>query len=207
MLREMTRFGQVEAFVLAGGTSSRMGRDKALLEIGGVPMLTRMVRLAGPLVAAVTVIGSPERYAHLGLPIQPDDMPGLGPLGGIATALRLSASPWSLLLGCDLPCLTAKWLEWFLARALASQAEAVLPRTAHGVEPLCAMYRASCAPAVAAALTRGVRKVTDGFANVRLEHVEEAEWKAIESGEVLFKNMNAPEDYEEVRSRLEGKPH
>jgi len=69
-----------------------MGRDKALLEISGVPLLVRTARLIEPLVAAVTVIGSPERYASLGLRVIPDAVAGVGPLGGIATALRFSAS-------------------------------------------------------------------------------------------------------------------
>jgi len=206
MLREMQRFHQVAAFLLTGGASSRMGRDKALLEIAGMPMLVRMARLAEPLVAAVTVIGAPERYAHLGLPVLPDDVPGLGPLGGIATALRVSTSTWNLILGCDLPCLTAHWLEWFLARGLGSDADALLPRTTAGVEPLCAMYRATCAPVVTAAIARGVRKVTEGFVGVRIEYVDQAEWKAIEPGDLLLKNMNTPEDYAEVCAHLEGKP-
>jgi molybdopterin-guanine dinucleotide biosynthesis protein A len=205
MLLEMQRFDQVAAFVLAGGASSRMGRDKALLEIAGVPLLVRTARLVEPLAAGVTIIGSPERYAHLGLHIVPDDAPSLGPLGGIATALRISVAPWSLVLGCDLPYLTATWLAWFLARALSSNADAVLPRTVNGVEPLCAMYRTSCAATVAAAIARGVRKVTDGFAGLAVQYVDEAEWKAIEPRDVLFKNMNTPEDYDEVRARLEGK--
>ncbi len=67
MFFAVKRFGQTAAFILAGGVSSRMGRDKALLEIAGVPLLVRIARLVEPLVTAVTVIGSPERHAHLGL--------------------------------------------------------------------------------------------------------------------------------------------
>jgi molybdenum cofactor guanylyltransferase len=62
----------VAAFVLAGGASRRMGRDKALLELNGVPMVVRMARLVGPNVASVTLIGPPERYAHLGLHVVAD---------------------------------------------------------------------------------------------------------------------------------------
>src|SRR3989441_2918291 len=114
----MKRHDQVAGFILAGGVSSRMGRDKALLEIGGVPLLVRTARLIEPLVAAVTVIGSPERYASLDLRVIPDAVAGVGPLGGIATALRFSASAWNLVLGCDLPYLTAKWLDRLMARPL-----------------------------------------------------------------------------------------
>lgn len=201
----MKRYDQVAGFILAGGASSRMGRDKALLEIGGVPLLVRTARLIEPLVAAVTVIGSPERYASLGLQVIPDDAAGVGPLGGIATALHHSASEWNLILGCDLPYLTTNWLDWFIARGLDSYADALLPETPRGLEPLCAMYHTSCAPAITTAIAQGVRKVTDGLTELAVEHVGEAEWQAVESAGALFKNMNTPQDYEEARAKLEGK--
>ena len=64
----MKRCHNLAAFVLAGGASTRMGRDKALLELDGVPMVVRMARLAEPHAASVAVVGPPERYAHLGAP-------------------------------------------------------------------------------------------------------------------------------------------
>ncbi len=201
----MNRYDQVAGVILAGGSSSRMGRDKALLEIEGVPLVVRAARLVEPLVAGVTVVGPPERYAPLGLRVIPDDFAGAGPLGGIATALRHSTSAWNLIVGCDLPFLTASWLDWLIARAVASRDDVLLPETLRGGEPLCAMYRASCAARVAAAVARGVRKVTDGLAGLAIQHVAESEWQAIVPGELLFKNMNTPADYEEARSKLEGK--
>ena len=69
-------------FVLTGGESRRMGKDKALLEIGGQPMALRMVELVRPLVAEVALVGSPERYGHLGVPVLADCEVGRGPLRG-----------------------------------------------------------------------------------------------------------------------------
>ncbi len=201
----MKRHDQVTGFILAGGGSSRMGRDKALLEIGGVALLVRTARLLEALVSGVTVIGPAERYAALGLRLAPDDDAGVGPLGGIATALRISGREWNLVVGCDLPYLSAEWLDWLIRHALGSRADAVVPETSRGLEPLCAMYRSRCAPTVIAAIARGVHKVTDGFAGVTMDRVTPAEWGAFDS-EALFTNMNAPEDYEEARRRLEGKP-
>ncbi len=181
-----------------------MRRDKALLEFAGISLLVRTARLLEPRVAAVTIIGPPERYAALGLPTVPDDRPGLGPLGGMATALRISTLEWSILLGCDLPYLSGAWLDWLVARALASPAEALVPETSRGLEPLCAIYRRSCAPALAAALARGERKVTEVVARLALQKVTPAEWKPFDPSGALFKNMNTPADYEEARARLEG---
>ena len=201
----MTKSDQVHAFILAGGSSSRMGADKALLQLDGQPLLLRAARLLDLLVASVTVIGDPARYASLGLAVVPDDVPGLGPLGGIATALRISRTPWNLAVGCDLPYLTAAWIESLISRALASRADALLPEGESGPEPLCAVYHARCAPAISAALERGVRKVTSGLAGLVIETLPPAAWKEFDSGDCLFKNMNSPADYAEARARLEGK--
>ena len=201
----MRRFEQVAGFILAGGASSRMGRDKALLEIGGVPLLVRIARLLTPRVAAVKVIGPPERYAALGFPVVPDDRPGQGPLGGLLTALRTSSSEWNLVVGCDLPHLSGEWLEWLIARGLESPAEAVVPETERGLEPLCAMYRSSCAAALAAAFSQGERKLTEVVSRLTLEKITATQWKAFDPDRVLFKNMNTPADYEQARARLEGK--
>ena len=134
---------QIAGFILAGGASSRMGRDKALLELGGVPLIVRTARLVESVVGAATVVGDSAAFRALGLRTIADDWPGAGPLGGIATALRASSAPWSLVVACDLPYLTKPWLEYAVARALASQADAVIPMNATGTEPLCALYNRS----------------------------------------------------------------
>ncbi len=117
-----------------------MGRDKALLELGGVPMIVRTARLVESVVGSATVVGDSAAFRSLGLRTIADDWPGAGPLGGIATALRAATAPWSLIVACDLPYLTRPWLEYAVARALASEADAVIPMNATGTEPLCALY-------------------------------------------------------------------
>jgi molybdopterin-guanine dinucleotide biosynthesis protein A len=197
--------GEIEGFILAGGASTRMGREKALLEVGGELMVLRLAALLDRLCAQVTLIAPPQSFMELPLRVIPDDQPGLGPLGGITTALRVSRAEWNLVVGCDLPFLTRPWLAFLMARARSSMAHAVMAQGLRGpVEPLCAMYRASARPQIAAALARGVRKVTDGLEDLRLEMIPASEWKAFDSRGLLFKNMNAPEDYEEVRRLLEG---
>ena len=200
---------QAAGFILAGGASSRMGRDKGLLDFGGVPLILHTARLLEPLVSEVTVVGSPRRYAPLGLRAIADesdrqaqggpDTPHRGPLAGIAAALAATQWGWNLVVACDLPYLSAEWLDWLLSRALRSRGEAVIPRTERGVEPLAAVYRRDCGAPVAAALARGVRKVSDAIAELRVELVYPREWRRIEPSELILKNMNAPGDYEEAR--------
>lgn len=196
----------IAGYVLAGGESSRMGRDKALLEIGGVRLVERAVRLMAQVATSVTVIGHPRAFRDFHLQVIADDLPGAGPLGGIATALRASEASWTLIVACDLPYLTRTWLEFLTERALQldEKADAVLPINDRGAEPLCAMYHKRCESAIWLALDRGTRKVTDGLAGLHVAHIEPAEWKAFDSDGLLFKNMNTPQDYEEAKRRLEG---
>jgi molybdenum cofactor guanylyltransferase len=192
---------EIAGFVLAGGESSRMGRDKALLEVDGVPMIVRTARLIGSVAGQPIVVGSPKTYERLGLRAIRDDWPGAGPLGAIATALRASECRWNLVVACDLPYLTEEWLEFLIGCADISAVDVLLPMNDAGPEPLCAMYNKSCEAAVWLALDRGVRKVTDGLAHLKVEYVERSAWKRFDSDGLLFKNMNSPSDYEEAKVR------
>lgn len=199
----MTQTSQLTGFILAGGESTRMGRNKAALELDGVPMLLRTARLVESVAGAPSVIGNLNGADSCGLATIADEWPGAGPLGGIATALAASKAPWNLIVACDLPYLTKPWLEFLVQRALASPGDAVMPTNTRGAEPLCAMYSRRCEQAVRAALASGIRKVTDGLKETLVELIDPFEWKAFDSEGLLFKNMNSPEDYEEARRRFE----
>ncbi len=207
----MKRYCQVAAFILAGGSSSRMGQEKGLLELGGEPIIVRTARLIESLVSEVTIVGAPERYTPLGFRAITDQnfrsQEGnelvRTPLVGIATALNATKAPWNLILACDLPYLTIEWLDWLLARAINSGAHILMPRTSGGLEPLAAVYRKECAAPIFAALERGVRKVTDAMAEFRTEDLSESDWKIHDPQGRVLRNMNTHSDYEEARKFLE----
>jgi molybdenum cofactor guanylyltransferase len=201
------RLRQVAAFILAGGESSRMGRDKALLDFGGVPLIVHTARLIEPLVAGVTVVGPPRRYEAMGLRVIADQdtaEPGpmrirRGPLAGIATALAATRLSWNLIIACDLPYLSGAWLDWLLSRAIRSRGEVVIPRIGGRLEPLAAVYRRECGAAIETALARGMRKVTDVIETLRMDVVDQREWRRIDPRALVLKNMNTPGDYDEAR--------
>src|SRR5882762_1574443 len=198
----------VQAYVLAGGGSTRFGRDKALVEIDGVPMLLRMRGLLGAVSQNVTVVAPPLRYAVLGVTSVSDRWEGQGPLAGIITALLTTkesgtVADWNLIIGCDLPFLTREWLSYLAERALASRAEVVAPRSAQGLEPLCACWRASAADKLQSVFDGGVRKITEAMKSLEMEVVDEADWKRFDTGDRLFWNMNTVADFDEARRILE----
>ncbi|MGB6482572.1 MAG: molybdenum cofactor guanylyltransferase [Candidatus Acidiferrales bacterium] len=194
---------EIGTFVLAGGRSSRMGRAKGLLPFAGKPLVVHLARLVEFAGEAPIIIGPPSAYGGFGFRVIGDDRRKLGPLGGICTALRVTTHGWNLIVGCDLPFLTREWLEFLIARAMGSAADVVIPVNERGYEPLCAMYRQRAHGAIAAALERGVRKITDALAELTLAPIAPTEWKAFDPRGRLFKNINTPADYEQARTDAE----
>jgi molybdenum cofactor guanylyltransferase len=200
-------------FVLAGGASSRFGRDKALVAFGREVLLTRLCNLLRSLnLRAVAVVGAAEKYSRAtgDVPCIADRWPGEGPLGGIITAIstslaKRSATPeWNLIVGCDMPFLTRHWLEYIAERANGeSVAEVVIPVSAIGLEPLCACWRTSALEVLQREFARGTRRVTDAMKHLRVEILDESHWKRFDSGGLLFWNMNTPADYEEAKRLIE----
>ena len=130
---------RIPVYILAGGKSRRFGSDKALATLAGEPLLVRVARMVKPFAASVTVVADRSgRYSALGLRTIGDLSPGLGPLGGLITALNDLREPWMLLLSCDLILVKASWI----GHLLAHRRENALAVAFHHEtwEPLCALY-------------------------------------------------------------------
>jgi molybdopterin-guanine dinucleotide biosynthesis protein A len=195
-------------YVQAGGGSTRFGRDKALAEFAGTTMLSRTTKIVASVCDDVKVVASTTRYSESPVALIEDRWPGQGPLGGILTALletrNVSAEPlWSLIVSCDMPFLSAAWLEIMKEKAFQSSARVVVPESDNGLEPLCACWRSDAAPTIQEAFDSGVRKVTEAMKRLPMEVLDESVWKRFDSGKRLFWNMNTPQDYEEARRLLE----
>jgi len=166
-------------------------------------MLARMIELLRGAAKERRVVAVRGKYEAFGAEIVEDRWPGEGPLGGIITALEVTAkSPakceWNLIVSCDMPFLTREWLTFLCERAAKSEAQVVLPHSGHGPEPLCACWRTDAAETLRGAFERGVRKVTEGIALLRSEVLDEAKWKRFDSAGRLFWNMNTQADYEKA---------
>jgi molybdenum cofactor guanylyltransferase len=148
-------------FVLTGGRSSRMGRDKALLPIEGLLLVERTAERVRAAAGSVTLIGAPERYAHLGLPVAADLIEDCGPVGGLYTALKIGQADRNLLVACDMPGVTAEFLRELLDAARQSGSACLVPQTESGLHPLCAVYHRRAEGAVASAIEHKRFKMHD----------------------------------------------
>ena len=191
-------------YVLAGGASSRFGTDKALAEFQGQTMLARTANLLATAVCPVKIVSPAPKSNEVAYQTIPDHWPGEGPLGGILTALHDAqresyTNTWCLIVSCDMPFLTAEWLRFLAERAKESGAEAVVPKGVQGWEPLCACWRVSTVEIVLPNFEAGTRKVTEALNALRVEVLDEKDWKRFDTGGRLFWNMNTVADYEEAR--------
>ena len=148
-------------FVLTGGRSSRMGRDKALLPIEGSVLVERTAERVRAAAGSVTLIGAPERYTHLGLPVAADLVEDCGPIGGLYTALKIGRAEWNLLVACDMPGLTVEFLGELLDAARQRGGTCLVPQTDAGLHPLCAVYHRRGEGAVASAIEHKRFKMHD----------------------------------------------
>ncbi|HTP70211.1 MAG TPA: molybdenum cofactor guanylyltransferase [Dongiaceae bacterium] len=199
----------VHGFVQAGGGSTRFGRDKALVELGGQSMLARTTELVAKTCDSVRIVAPSAKYSEASAPILEDRYPGEGPLGGILTAMSALAtlsptSEWALILGCDMPFLTPEFLTFLRSQTETSFAQVIVPRSESGLEPLCAVWHVSALAVVQAAFDSHVRKVAEAMKTLPMEVLDETVWKRFDTHNRLFWNMNTPQDYDEARRILEG---
>lgn len=189
----------LSAYVLAGGRSSRMGTDKALLELQGKTLLERTLACAGEVASHVGIVGSAAQFGKYG-PVVEDIFPDCGPLGGIHTALRTSTSDANLILAVDLPGLTPQFLRFLVAIAVKEPtAQAIVPRYDGRWQPLCAVYRREFAKAAETALQARRYRIDLLFAQVPAREISEAELESAGFNASIFRNVNTPADLEEAR--------
>lgn len=183
----------VSAFILAGGKSTRMGTDKAMLELEGRTLLDRTIELARGIAENVSVVGDPAKYRSFA-PVVEDIFPRCGPLGGIHAALRSSQTQLNLILAVDTPFLSTEFLQYLTRKALDAGALVTIPRTARGWQPLSAVYRRDFADLAEKSLRAGRYKIDALFEPARTQVISEAELQTAGFSLDMFRNLNTPED-------------
>jgi molybdopterin-guanine dinucleotide biosynthesis protein A len=192
----------VTAFILAGGKSSRMGADKASLQLGCQTLLARALALAATVAEAVLIVGEPEQFLPFGRVVQ-DVFPGRGPLGGIHAALRESQTELNLMLAVDLPFVESRFLEYLIASACQCAAVVTVPRAAGGWQPLCAVYRREFAAVAERALRKGKNRIDALFSQVETRAISEEELMRMGFSANMFRNLNTPVEWQKAAAEFE----
>lgn len=182
----------------AGGASSRMGQDKALLRWSDTTLLDHTIDRLRSVCAEVAILSGARRRYGPARPREILDQPAdVGPLGGLSAALETAAAEGCdgvFLLAIDLPFVTPGLID-HVAAGLEDH-DVAAPHAPRGPEPLCAAYRTTVRDALRRSLARGDNKMTAFWPAVRSRLIEEPQLRAFGDPEHLFANVNRPEDYE-----------
>jgi molybdopterin-guanine dinucleotide biosynthesis protein A len=190
------KFDDVTGVILAGGESSRMGMDKAVLKVAGVSLFERILRVMQDLFSDVLIAGDRQDLTRVGVPCYRDRYPGSA-LGGIYTGLFEAKTHLIFISACDMP-----YPDSGLIRLILAQREGydvVVPQTPGGLEPLFALYSKACLEPIWNMLKRGEYRIYDFYPQIRVRYlsVEELplgwEWSLL--------NVNTPEEYHSIKRR------
>jgi len=188
------KMNEVAGFVTAGGRSSRMGKDKAWLELAGRPMIEHVIAALQPVTNSVSIVANDIEYTRLGLPVFADSQPGIGPLEAIRTTLRNTKYPRAVLVGCDLPFVLPELFTFLLN--IGGDYSAVVPIGAdEKLEPLCAVYSTNALQALDTLIAGGERKVSLLFDRIPTRFVRFEEFEYLSGSALFFNNVNTQRDY------------
>ena len=190
---------EATAVVLAGGKSRRLGRDKAVEPVGGLPLIQRVLaRLAQVAGDAVVVVNDESRASELPLPdavrAAVDLFPEGGSLGGIYTGLRAAKTEWAVAVACDMPFLNVPLLEHILSQR--ERADVVVPVLEGRPEPTHAAYSKACLPHMERRLRANDLKIARFFDEVRVSYVAQSEVERFDPEHLSFFNVNTEQDLE-----------
>jgi molybdopterin-guanine dinucleotide biosynthesis protein A len=171
-----------------------MGRNKALLPYRGTALVEYVAHVVREAAGSAALIGDLDRLGHLGLAIYPDELTGLGPISGIYTALRVTATDWNLVVACDMPAVGVPTLRRLLERAETSGHNCVAASGPSGKpEPLCAVYHRRCLPVLSGAIRDRRLKMRELVAEMGLMLVGV-------DGSALA-NVNTPAEWAEFQTK------
>lgn len=175
----------LSGFVLAGGRSTRMGQDKALLDWHGRPLLDHMIELIRTVADPVHVVGRDQL---------PDRLPGFGPLSGIATGLETTFTDANLFIAVDLPFLTKGFLKYLRSR-IEDSAHPLVACNIGSAFPLCVGAWRPMLPEINRRLASGRLSLRALIEAGSTEIINETQLTKLGFGGSLFRNINTEDDY------------
>ncbi len=190
----MIQKSEVTGIILAGGKSSRMGRDKGLCEFNGKALVEYAIETLRPLCGNLIISANyyPEKYSRYNIPVLADEIKNIGPMGGIYTCLKVSKTEHNLILSCDTPFVGTLLLKHLLKNVGKEQ---IITPAHHKflVEPLSAYYATNVLNEIEKSIDDGDYKLINLFKKVKFKSVPVDGFFSFYN-ENSFLNINRPED-------------
>lgn len=189
------------AVILAGGQSRRLGRDKAVEPIGGLPLIRRVIERVEQVAGEVLVVVADSARGEE-LPLDPrhrivlDRYPGTGSLGGIFSGLEAASNSWVIAVACDMPFLNLSLIGRMLA--LREDMDVVVPLIEGRPEPTHALYSKACLSFIEPKLLDRQLKISGFYDQVRVHYVPEDEVASMDPHFLSFFNVNTPADLDKA---------
>jgi len=190
--------------ILSGGKSVRMGRDKAFIEIDGIPIIQRIYDIFQKIFTEIIIVtNQKEFYSGFKAKIVSDLIINNGALGGLYTGLFFSSNPYSFCVACDMPFLKESMIQYLIKQA--NEYDVIVPRTEDGLQPLHAVYSKNCLESIKNIIGIGKYKIIDFYPLVKTKIIEESEFISLDINLNLmresFVNINTPGELNFLKER------
>jgi molybdopterin-guanine dinucleotide biosynthesis protein A len=183
----------ITGVILAGGRSSRYGKNKALVEMNGIRLIERVISVIEPLFEHLIIItNTPREYAYLKLPMFEDVIKGLGPIGGVFTGLQTMSDEAGFFVACDMPFLNGTLIYHMME--VMGDFDVVVPKVDWKIEALHAIYSKRCIPAIKKLIDRQDYQIIKFFQSVRVRYLNKEEIRDFDPELRSFFNVNRPEE-------------
>jgi len=187
----------VTGIILSGGKSTRMGENKAFIELEGVPIVRRIYTLFKELFQEVIIVtNQQELFKNFDSKIYSDLIPNQGALGGLYTGLFFSTFQYSFCVACDMPFIKKALVQYIINHIEGE--DVIVPRTEDGLQPLHAIYSKNCLDPIKIIMEQGKYKIIDFYNQVNVKIVEEKEFTVLDPLRESFINVNTPDELHSI---------
>ena len=187
----------VTGIILSGGKSTRMGENKAFIELEGVPIVRRIYTLFKELFQEVIIVtNQQELFKNFDSKIYSDLIPNQGALGGLYTGLFFSTFQYSFCVACDMPFIKKALVQYIINHIEGE--DVIVPRTEDGLQPLHAIYSKNCLDPIKKIMEQGKYKIIDFYNWVNVKIVEEKDFTLLDPLRESFINVNTPEELHSI---------
>jgi len=190
----------ITGIILAGGMNSRMGVNKAFMEIDGTRLIDKILALYRQIFSEIIIVtNDPLSYTEqTDAIIVTDIYKGKGPLGGIYTGLFYAKNDYAFISACDMPSLNKDFILYMIEQA--GKHDIIVPELPAGFQALHAIYSRRCIPAIKKMIFSDKLKIAGFFKDMRLYKITEDKIKPFNKDGRLFININTPEDFKNIQN-------